>query len=203
MDTPWGFAQQTENVAPGITIVHTAGHGGIILVPDRAAAMPAYMASASFTGPSSYEEDCDWCMPVLVFEAEFRAYYQRQQHPDPNAVFESARKCLCNWHPDVYEKFYGGALAPEESYIRAKAHFYEANRSNWVAIAAFGDWHPAVPEGMVAVCARLGHDHEKRRGEERFFLVPASEYSLRHSTESPRFAFVIDPQKHREIEPVS
>ena len=203
MDTPWGFAQHTENVADGITIVHTAGHGGIILDPARTAAMPAYMASASHAGRSAYEEDCDWCMPVLIFEAEFRAYYQNTGQPDADAVFNSAKTCLRNWHPDVYERFYSVTLDPRESYTRAKKHFDEENKDNWVTTAAWGDWHPNVPAGMVAVCARLGRDERTRCGKERFFLIPASEYSARDPGNKPRFAFVIDPAKHTEIPAIS
>ena len=37
----------------------------------------------------------------------------------------------------------------------------------------------------------------------RFFLIPASEYSLGAPDKAPRFAFVINPEKHKEIPPIS
>jgi uncharacterized protein DUF7007 len=203
--TPWGPAQHVEHVADGIDIVSTASHGGILLDPNRVAAMPAYMSNASHAGPSAYEEDCDWCMPVLIFENEFRAYYARTKHPDDiAAVFTSAKASLRNWRPAVYEQFYGVALKPEESYTRAKEQFYEENKNNWIAVAAWGDWHKDVPAGMVAAAARLGCDADKRPSKERrFFLIPASEYAPGPSDKAPRFAFVINLEKHKEIPPIS
>jgi hypothetical protein len=202
--TPWGAAQHIEHVADGIDIVSTASHGGIMLDPNRVAAMPAYMSNASHAGPSAYEEDHDWCMPVLIFENEFRTYYTKTKHPDIAAVFTSAKASLRNWRPAVYEQFYGGALKPEESYTRAKKQFYEENKNNWIAVAAWGDWHKDVPAGMVAAAARLGCDAEKRSSKEwRFFLIPASEYSPRPSDTTPRFAFVINLEKHKEIRPIA
>jgi len=162
------------------------------------------MSNASHAGPSAYEEDHDWCMPVLIFENEFRTYYTKTKHPDIAAVFTSAKASLRNWRPAVYEQFYGGALKPEESYTRAKKQFYEENKNNWIAVAAWGDWHKDVPAGMVAAAARLGCDAEKRSSKERrFFLIPASEYSPRPSDTTPRFAFVINLEKHKEIRPIA
>jgi hypothetical protein len=198
MNPPWGFAQHTERVADGIDIVSTASHGGIILDPSRVAAMPAYMSNASHAGPSAYEEDCDWCMPVLIFENEFRAYYTRTTHPDIAAVFTSAKASLRNWRPAVYEQFYGVALKPEESYTRAKEQFARDNQDNWVAIIAWGDWHPDVPAGMVAVTARLGKDRA-RQGDTRYFLIPTPEYSAYTSSARQPFGFVIDLNHHTEI----
>jgi len=201
--TPWGAAQHIEHVADGIDIVSTASHGGIVLDPSRVAAMPAYMSNASHAGPSAYEEDCDWCMPVLIFENEFRTYYTRTKRPDITTIFTSAKASLRNWHPAVYEQFYGVALKPEESYTRAKEQFYEDNKNNWIAVTAWGDWHKDVPAGMVAVRARLGCDERNSSGNARFFLIPASEYSPAPSDKGPHFAFVINPEKHKEIPPIS
>jgi hypothetical protein len=202
--TPWGAAQHIEHVADGIDIVSTASHGGILLDPSRVAAMPAYMSNASHAGPSAYEEDHDWCMPVLIFENEFRTYYARTKRPDIAAVLSSAKAALRNWRPAVYEQFYGVALKPGESYTRAKEQFYEENKGSWIAIAAWGDWHKDVPAGMVAACALLGCYAETRSSKERrFFLIPASEYSLGPSDKAPRFAFVINLEKHKEIRPIS
>jgi hypothetical protein len=153
MHTPWGRAQHTETVAQGISVVSTAGHGGILLDSARTAAMPAYMRSASFAGPSAYEEDCDWCMPALVFEGEFRAFYERQRGSNIGAIFTRAKDMLRNCLPEVFEAFYSVTLQPGESSKRDEQQFYERNKNNWLTIAAFGDWHASVPKGMVAVAA--------------------------------------------------
>lgn len=76
MDTPWGKADSVELIADGIYTVSTPSHGGILLLPERLAAMPNYMRRPLFLDLyAAYEEDCDWCMPVIIFEKEFRAYY--------------------------------------------------------------------------------------------------------------------------------
>jgi hypothetical protein len=142
-------------------------------------------------------------MPVLIFENEFRTYYTRTKRPDITTIFTSAKASLRNWHPAVYEQFYGVALKPEESYTRAKEQFYEDNKNNWIAVTAWGDWHKDVPAGMVAVRARLGCDERNSSGNARFFLIPASEYSPAPSDKGPHFAFVINPEKHKEIPPIS
>jgi hypothetical protein len=57
---------------------------------------------------------------------------------------------------------------------------------------------------MVAAAARLGCDADKRPSKERrFFLIPASEYAPGPSDKAPRFAFVINLEKHKEIPPIS
>jgi hypothetical protein len=128
MQTPWGIAQIIEEVAEGILGVSTASHGGIILDETRTAAMPDYMKSSTFTRtPSAYEEDCDWCMPALVFESEFREFYARTKHPDVEFIFEAAKKTLRHCHPAAYEKYYGITLLPGESQARDRDIFLTEN----------------------------------------------------------------------------
>lgn len=128
IETPWGKSQTIDLVAEGILIVTTASHGGILLSPDRAAAMPGYMKRPLFAELfAPYEEDCDWCMPVLIFEAEFRAYYAAQSINADDAI-RDAQTTFRHWHPDAYETFHGVTLKPGESYIRDKQRFYAENK---------------------------------------------------------------------------
>jgi hypothetical protein len=195
IDTPWGRPQTLELVADGILDVSTASHGGILLSLERAASMPAFMRRDVFAELFvAYEEDCDWCMPVLVFEAEFRAFYARRGKPDPDVIFASARNTFRHWHPDAYEIFYSVTLQPGESRRRDEQRFYADHEADLLVVAACGDWKEGVPTGMVGVCARIGGYSNKDTSKDRFFLVPADEYDKRIGG----FAFIVDPLRHRE-----
>ena len=72
--TPWGKAQSADELAPGITAVCTAGHGGIHLDRKHANRVPQNLIDNSWLGKSSwFEEDCDWCIPFVLFESEILA----------------------------------------------------------------------------------------------------------------------------------
>lgn len=195
MDTPWGKPQTIGLVAEGIFSVTTASHGGIMLSPDRAAAIPDYLRTKKFgTDDTAYEEDCDWCIPVLIFETEFRAYYARTGTGDGDKILETARVTLRHCHPDAYETYFGVALKPGESYRRDVQQFYADHRDAWLVTTAWGDWKEGVPKGMVGVCARVGGHENNGSSRERYFLVPVHEY--RPYGPGP---FVVDPGRHQEI----
>jgi hypothetical protein len=76
--TPWGPAQNVDEVAPGIVFVSTASHGGFKLDAEKLAAVPPAWLAASFNlqGKAGwFEEDCDWCMVGLTFPDEVAAYF--------------------------------------------------------------------------------------------------------------------------------
>jgi hypothetical protein len=200
MDTPWGSAQSVDIIADGIVWVTTASHGGALLDPGRTAAMPAFMAGKPWCGnSSSYEEDCEWCMPALFFEQEFRAFYLQRGRTDIEQIITSAKNTLRHWHPEAYEAFYDVTLKPGESHRRDKQQFIIDNKDNWIVAAAWGDWKADVPKGMVGVCARRGAPEIPGAPKERYFLVSATEYS---ATSSP-FGFVIDLDWHQDIQPLT
>lgn len=64
--SPWGPVQHETILAPGLTAVSTASHGGIHLSPEH-----AFIFKASFPGFKSFaglpwlEEDCDACAAVI------------------------------------------------------------------------------------------------------------------------------------------
>lgn len=70
--TPWGQAQTINVIAPGITHVTTASHGGIHLSPERMAQMPAEYQDTWAGGPW-FEEDCDWAKVAVTFPEHFEA----------------------------------------------------------------------------------------------------------------------------------
>ena len=74
MYTPWGEAQQTDAIAPGITWVSTASHGGFIISAERRAAMPRSLREfQTFAGGNNYEEDCDAAIIIAAFPQHFTA----------------------------------------------------------------------------------------------------------------------------------
>ena len=71
--TPWGAAQTVREIVPGIENVTTAGHGGIHLDQAHANKIPAEIVKASWLGKANWwEEDCDWCVPFVIFEEEIK-----------------------------------------------------------------------------------------------------------------------------------
>lgn len=73
LKTPWGLAYETEEVAEGIVIMHTGGHGGIHLSKARNAEMPAHLRMPE----GWYEEDCDAALVEIAFPDLF----------DPNPLY--------------------------------------------------------------------------------------------------------------------
>lgn len=72
MYTPWGKAQDSKEMAPGITAVFTAGHGGIKLSDERwAQFQKAYPTFRPFAGPRWLEEDCDMLLIYFLWADEF------------------------------------------------------------------------------------------------------------------------------------
>ena len=56
--TPWGPPQDVEELAEGVWRVSTASHGGLMLGPDRWAAIPAAVQD-TMLNPTFAEEDCE------------------------------------------------------------------------------------------------------------------------------------------------
>jgi hypothetical protein len=71
-ETPWGPAQTSTEIAPGIVAYTTASHGGYYVSPERVSTMPKSLRDFKpFAGPNWYEEDCDWAVVALAFPKFF------------------------------------------------------------------------------------------------------------------------------------
>ncbi len=169
--------------------VSTAGHGGVKLDAEHQRKMPEYLRKPG----GWYEEDCDWCLPFIIFETELKAGGEPYA---VKAIAESAHvHTFLNWHPDEYERYNGVTIQPGQSTTRDERLFYQQHAQDWLVISAFGDWHARVPKGSVGVCARVGG--RQGSGPQKWFLVPHEEYDSRtHS-------FVVDTSRHPEIEPLT
>lgn len=172
METPWGTAQTEKEYAQGIVWVETASHGGFWVDTDAEASMPSYMRLGGW-----YEEDCDWSIVVTMW---------------PHLFGEKERAAACktlrNWHPEIYERFYGVTLQPEESFVKSEKVWQATHAEDWQVIAAWGSGRTitgpieVVPEGFVVViAAKGGRSQTPPFGwkNEKAFLLPAKVYEGR------------------------
>jgi hypothetical protein len=189
MHTPWGNAQTVINLCPGLGWVSTASHGGYRVCSQLNEKIPDYVRCED----GWYEEDCAASIVEVFFEqmllecsnSHFRDIIQSGSH----------KETFRHWYPDAYEEFYGVTLQPGESCVKDERLFHEEHKNDLIAVAAWGDWHERVPEGMVGVAARVGGRGSTVYPPERYFLVPKEEYDA-----GSRFGFIVDTARHQEIE---
>lgn len=173
--TPWGAAQQSCRYGEGISCHSTAGHGGFHLDDLRNAAVHPLLRHAN----GWYEEDCDWAKVAFTFPGLFTARERRL-----------ATESLIAYYPDAWEAIHGIVLAPGQSRVKDERRFREAHAADWIVISAVrSDSHPE----MVDCIATMGGV----RGAvlDRHYRVPVGEYS------PGAFGFVIDPDRHEQVEP--
>lgn len=194
----WGAPQQRHEIAPGILWVSTAGHGGIVLSDRRQAAMPEYMRVAE----AVYEEDCDWCIPVLIFPAEVRAGWAGAfANGDVEQTFKHAEETLRHWHPARWETFYGRALLAGESHKRDAEVDAAKHKGCWALVSACADWAEGVPAGMIGICARVDgfNNRSGNRAKDRYFLATKEQHAAivadRH--------WIFNPEALQEVERLS
>lgn len=157
--TPWGRSQSSKRIARGITKYETGSHGGIKVSKTRMLEIWRPLRNES----GWYEEDCEWAKVAFAFPALFT--------PEE---FRAATRIMKDCFPDAYEGITGQSLDPSESALKRERAFLKETESRFVPRSAWGDWHDAVPAGMVGVMC------EKRStGERAWFLVKEEDYSQR------------------------
>ena len=177
--TPWGEAQQVENVADGIAIVHTAGHGGIKLSPERNRMVPSPLRRSS----GWYEEDCEGQIACMVFPDEL-AYGE-----GPEYTKQSAEKSVKQWFPDEWEQATGIPVTAAESRIVAEREWQELHAGQPIAVSmSRSDAHP----DWMRIGARVGDE-----GELVDYLVPREEYKASDS----KLGFAVDLARHPQLPP--
>lgn len=136
-----------------------------------------------------YEEDVDWSIVAVIFPDAF-SEEQRQRAMDT----------FRNWKPDAFERFYLEVIPEGQSHVKDEQRFREEHKNDFIVVAAWGDWHKAVPEGMVGVFA--GRGGRTARGaypkDVAYFLVPEEEYD-----QASPFGFVVDPKRHKKIKAIA
>jgi len=179
MSTPWGRAQDVSRLADGIWLVGTASHGGIKLSRERNAKIANFWRSPG----GWYEEDIEWAIPVLTFPQEF---------PENQS---QAHDTMRRWMPYEYGRFTGREVLPSESHVVAEREHKRLHAGDYLGLAAWGDWDPTVPKGMVGVFAGRGGRTPSGAypPDTAYFLVPQAEYDARGKLD-----FVIDPARHQQ-----
>jgi hypothetical protein len=186
MRTPWGPAQSVEILAPGIGLVHTAGHGGIKCDRATNAAIPAVWRAAN----GWHEEDCACAIPFFfhatLLDLHAPAWLKESLTKYP------ALNTLKTTFWQTYEAFFNVTLQPGESCTKDQDLFYQQHANDLIGCSAFGDCFAGVPTGKVALVSKPGGYMGKSQIE-RWFLVPQDEYAARSGP------FLIDPTRHTEI----
>lgn len=142
----WGAPQSATQLLPGVWEIQTSSHGGMLLSDQRQSAMPEALRLDS----PSYEEDVDWALVVLAFEAEFR----RLPAKGIDLLVDNARASVKAWHPDRHTAYTGEAVEAKDSHVLRRRQAVSAQIGNYVVVSASGDWADWVPEGKVGVVAR-------------------------------------------------
>lgn len=160
--TPWGVAQSKKKYYRGINSYSTAGHGGFKISEKLNKQIPDYMRHED----GWYEEDCDWCKPVVVF---------RELTPELQELYYNyADKCFRNWFPDEYERYFNVVLQPGDSSQKDERQWYKEREGWWFGQSAFGDWHDKVPKDHVGVIMK-----RKEGTQELAILVTKQVYDSR------------------------
>ncbi len=180
--TPWGRADQVEDIAPGVQAVGTSTHGGIKLDRKRNALIPAPFRR----GGGWYEEDAEDNIVLAFLPDGFT-----------NLDVTASVQYLRDQYPDAWITHYGDAepLSPARSRVLRERAWWEGHADDYVVRAAWGAWYPTVPVGSVGVCAYPGRECQKNCPDhalERWFLVPEIEYDARD-----QLGFVIDLERHQ------
>ena len=79
--TPWGNSQNIEKISRGLEFVDTSGHGGIKVSDELNKQIPLWVKEGTYRKlglKGWYEEDCDWCIPVIVFSKVFYAWAKEE-----------------------------------------------------------------------------------------------------------------------------
>lgn len=169
----WGAIISADQILAGIWHVSTASHGGIILSDERQAAMPPILRRDEVY----YEEDVNWSLVYIAFEAELR----RVDRPGMGAAVLLAHDTARAWRPQAYSAFTDADVTPRESHVLRSIAAYEAMIGEIVVIAAFGSHANWVPDGKTGVIGRrvLSVDHLGRATYEQIdhrALVDADRY---------------------------
>jgi hypothetical protein len=185
MHTPWGPSQHAKTLMDGIIEVSTASHGGIKLDRTKNAQVPDYMRRKG----GWYEEDCDWCIPALLWPEAF-------SFPTPEEAHDNALHTFKTWMPDEAERYLGIILQPGESHVKDERAWKLAHANDYLVLAGYGSWHDKVPHGFVGVFAGRGGrlPNGSYPNDTAWFLVPEDEYKQPGR-------FVIDPTRHQTVQP--
>lgn len=151
--TLWETPDMATQRLPGVWWVTTPSHGGFVLSDERQAAMPEALRLDSIY----YEEDVNWSLVVIGFEAELAKVKDQNFDIERDLAHQTAR----HWRPSQYGAFTGEVITPSDSYVLKKVEILEASIGEIGVRSASGDWADWVPKGKVGVTGQriAGCDH--------------------------------------------
>ena len=119
--SPWGEIQALETLYPGIHLITTPGHGGIM------AEWPAYLELSVAArkcgfrenGCVWFEEDC--CEQVVLRELLDRGMWTLPDRiSDPAKFEEGINRIIQQYHPDYWSEREAGRTVPQTRKVREK-----------------------------------------------------------------------------------
>lgn len=151
--TLWDTPDMATQRLPGVWWVTTPSHGGFVLSDERQAAMPEALRLDSIY----YEEDVNWSLVVIGFEAELAKVKDQNFDIERDLAHQTAR----HWRPSQYGAFTGEVITLSDSYVLKKVEILEASIGEIGVRSASGDWADWVPKGKVGVTGQriAGCDH--------------------------------------------
>jgi hypothetical protein len=92
-NTPWGEIQSFRIELGGIISFETGAHGGLKVPKKLNEKIPKYLRRSG----GWYEEDCDWCIPIVIFPQFFS-----------KGDYVNARSSLKENFPNEYNQLFKG-----------------------------------------------------------------------------------------------
>lgn len=112
--SPWGKVQTCDTLYPGIYLVSTASHGGIMVEATAALCLTSHARKCGFRegGYLCFEEDC--CEQVVLRELLDRGMWSLPDRIKDKAAFEqSINESIQRWHPDYWNAREAGKTVPK------------------------------------------------------------------------------------------
>lgn len=100
--TIWGKAQSAFHLARGIVSYDTPGHGGFHISPRLMKEIPEYAYKNGMPSCKDgwFEEDCDWCIPVIFLKKHL-------QHLEGfENTLQAALLTFEKYHSEAYAKYH-------------------------------------------------------------------------------------------------
>lgn len=191
--TPWGKAQQSVQIVQGMTLVSTAGHGGI-MVTEKAAkdwlSEAARECGMRYSGYLCYEEDCD--INIVIYDAKplwetFGSALPGLLAKPMGEVLKRIKRSISGYRPE-YLLAIGEQPDPQGYAIytgrREAERLYREKDPNHM-VTCWGSWDTLIP-GVVRVATADGTMHfvtEKsyqrvRTDDATTFTMPLNECEL-------------------------
>lgn len=111
--SPWGEIQSCDTLYPGIYLVTTPRHGGIIVEPTAALYLSTYARKCGFRegGYLCFEEDC--CEQVVLRELLDRGLWKLPERiKDKDGFEKEINRTIEKYHPNYWEARAAGKTVP-------------------------------------------------------------------------------------------